>query len=148
MQLENNILKGAVGLVRVICGKKGTGKTKIMLDTANEIVKYDKGVVVFIDPTESHMYNLDKKIRYVNLNEFSVNGFKSLLAFIQGAISQNYDIDVVFIDALFKINSENIDENEEFFIEIEQISSRYDIDFYISVSADRLNCPVYLEKYV
>lgn len=135
-------------MVRVICGKKGTGKTKIMLDTANEIVKYDKGVVVFIDPTESHMYNLDKRIRYVNLKEFSVKGFKSLLAFIQGAISQNYDIDVVFIDALFKINSENVDENEEFFTTIEQISTRYDIDFYISVSADRLKCPAYLEKYV
>ena len=135
-------------MFRVICGKKGTGKTKIMLDTANEIVKYDKGVVVFIDPTESHMYNLDKRIRYVNLKEFSVKGFKSLLAFIQGAISQNYDIDVVFIDALFKINSENVDENEEFFTTIEQISTRYDIDFYISVSADRLKCPAYLEKYV
>lgn len=135
-------------MVKVICGKKGTGKTKIMLDSANEICKHDKGVVVFIDPTESHMYNLDKKIRYVNLKEYMINSAQTLLAFIKGAISQNYDIDVIFIDSLYKINSEENDQNEMFFKEISNISKQYNIDFYISVSVDKTSCPGYIEKYV
>ncbi len=135
-------------MVKVICGKKGTGKTKIMLDSANEICKHDKGVVVFIDPTESHIYNLDKKVRYVNLKEYKINSALTLLAFIKGAISQNYDIDVIFIDSLYKINSESDDQNELFFKEIGIISKQSEIDFYISVSVDKNSCPNYIEKYV
>ena len=135
-------------MVKVIYGKKGTGKTKIMLDSANEICKHDKGVVVFIDPTESHMYYLDKKIRYVNLKEYKINSATTLVAFIKGALSQNYDIDVIFIDSLYKINTENNDQNKFFFDEIETISKQANIDFYVSVSVDKRSCPAYIEKYV
>jgi thymidine kinase len=135
-------------MVRVICGKKGSGKTKIMLDTANEIVAHDKGVVVFMDPTESHMYNLDKRIRYVDLKEYKIEGSKALTAFILGGLSQNYDIDVIFIDALFKVNSDNDKDNAEFFKQIENISTEHNVDFYISVSADKETCPSYLAKYI
>jgi len=135
-------------MVRVICGKKGSGKTKIMLDTANEIVSHDKGIVVFMDPTESHMYNLDKRIRYVDLKEYRIQGAKALTAFILGGLSQNYDIDVIFIDALFKVNSDNEKDNAEFFQQIENISTEHNVDFYISVSADKETCPSYLAKYI
>jgi thymidine kinase len=135
-------------MVRVICGKKGSGKTKIMLDTANEIVAHDKGVVVFMDPTESHMYNLDKRIRYVDLKEYKIEVSKALTAFILGGLSQNYDIDVIFIDALFKVNSDNDKDNAEFFKQIENISTEHNVDFYISVSADKETCPSYLAKYI
>jgi hypothetical protein len=135
-------------MIRVICGIKGSGKTKIMLDTANDLVKSDKGVVVFIDPTESHMYDLDKKIRYVNLKEFRINSAAKLAAFILGSISQNYDIDVIFIDALFRVNTQNDAENSLFFEEIENISTKHNVDFYISASVDRNNCPSYMQKYI
>jgi len=135
-------------MIRVICGRKGSGKTKIMLDTANEVVQDDKGLVVFIDPTGSHMYNLDKKIRYVNLQEYYIENSKALVAFIKGAISQNYDIDVIFIDALFRINSDNEEEIGSFFREIENISTQHGVDFYITVSTDRDACPSYLNKYI
>jgi hypothetical protein len=135
-------------MIKVICGIKGSGKTKIMLDTANELVKNDKGVVVFIDPTESHMYDLDKKIRYVNLKEFKINSAAKLAAFMLGSISQNYDIDVIFIDALFRVNTQNEGENALFFEEIENISTKYNVDFYISASVDRNICPPYMQKYI
>jgi hypothetical protein len=135
-------------MIKAVCGIKGSGKTKIMLDTANELVKSDKGVIVFIDPTASHMYDLDKKIRYVNLKEFKIESAKMLAAFILGSISQNYDIDVILIDALFRVNTQNEEENAWFFEQLDYVSTRYNVDFYISASVDRNLCPSYLKKYI
>ena len=94
------------------------------------------------------MYNLDKKVRYVNLKEYRIKGAQNLLSFIKGSLSQNYDIDVIFIDSLYKITTENDEQNEFFFKEIENISLKHELDFYLSVSADKNSCPSYIQKYI
>ena len=56
-------------MVQIIAGRKGKGKTKYLLDMANTAVKEAKGSIVYLDKSSKHMYELNNKIRLINVAE-------------------------------------------------------------------------------
>ena len=84
-------------MIKVFYGKKGTGKTKHMLENANGIVVNAKGNVVYIDDSNEQMMKLAREIRFVNVKDYPVQGADSFLGFICGVASQNYDTLTIFI---------------------------------------------------
>ena len=87
-------------MIKVISGEKGTGKTKIILDSVNESVKTAKGNVVFIQQKKGYSANIDFNVRCVYTEDYSVKGVAGLIGFIDGLMAGNSDIEYIFIDGI------------------------------------------------
>ena len=135
-------------MVKFIIGLKGSGKTKRMIDMANEATKNLDGSVVYIDRDKKHIYDLDRAIRFIETGEFHMTSLKSFYGFVCGVISQNYDIQKIFIDG-HKLISEAKDECMEEFTEgLKKLAEQYNIDFVISCSRAKENIPKFIEPFI
>jgi hypothetical protein len=134
-------------MIKVIYGEKGMGKTKILIDTANKIAQEAKGDVVFIDDSTQLMYDLKHKVRFVNVSEFPPMGSEGFFGFICGILSQNYDIEGIFIDGLNYITKKKAADLELFFKNLHEIVEKVNIDFYITINGVNEELPVFLEQY-
>ena len=85
-------------MIQIICGEKGKGKTKEMLLKANEAVKDAQGVIVYIDKSAKHMYELNNHIRLINITEYPVDTYEGFVGFVSGLLSGNHDIECIFFD--------------------------------------------------
>lgn len=125
-------------MVKLLIGKKGAGKTKSMIDMANEKSEQSNGSVIFINKNQRLMYDLKYKIRVVCMEEFEhITNSDEYIGFLYGIISSDHDIETVFIDSILKhadINAENI---PEFLGRLDKISKKYEIEFVVSLSAEK-----------
>ena len=129
-------------MVCIICGEKGKGKTKATLDLANETAAKSDGFVVYLDKSTKHMFELDNKIRLINMREYPVCNFNGVIGFISGLISGNHDIDNIFFDNLLRVaDIENEKEKISEFIGILEKLGGDDINFYISIALDKNDLP-------
>ena len=135
-------------MIKVFYGKKGTGKTKHMLESANALAKESNGTVVYIDDSNEQMMKLSHKIRFINILDYPVSGVEPFLGFLCGVASQNYDIETVFIDGLTYIVHENPESLKTFFDGLEKISAEHNAHFYISINGDENNIPDFIAPYV
>lgn len=135
-------------MIKVICGEKGTGKTKIMVDTANSLSVKSTGDIVFIDDSKQLIYDLKPRIRFINITDYPLSGAGELLGFLCGIIATDYDVDSIFIDRLVYILKQEAGLLEEFFVRLERISQELKVDFYLSVSAAGDKLPGFLKKYM
>ena len=127
-------------MIKIVAGLKGSGKTKKIIDDANNTVKTAKGNVVFIEKSNQLMYDLDRNIRLVDASEYSLQNYDRFTGFVKGLHAGNYDITNIYIDGLFKIVKDNTDETFEVFIkEIADFADRTGIEFFISASMDPAN---------
>ncbi|MBP3359374.1 MAG: twitching motility protein PilT [Clostridia bacterium] len=137
-------------MVELIIGKKGTGKTKHLIENVNTAVSVAKGNVVFISNSNSrNMYDISTKVRMADTSEFDIESYAELLGFICGIVSGNFDITNIFIDGIFKIvGTDNLDHFEEFLNRLDAMSVKFNISFVITVSIDAADAPEYFKKYV
>ena len=125
-------------MVQIIAGRKGKGKTKYLLDMANTAVKEAKGSIVYLDKSSKHMYELNNKIRLINVAEFSVNLF---IGFICGIISQDHDLEAMYLDSFLKLAGLEGEDITATLAELDQISTKYHVNFVLSVSMDGEELP-------
>ena len=90
-------------MIQIIFGKKGSGKTKRILDMANASVKEAKGNVLFVDDDKSYTLSLKPQIRFIDASEYEVKGTDPFYGFLAGILAGNYDIGVIYIDAFLKL---------------------------------------------
>lgn len=135
-------------MIKIITGKTGEGKTKLMIEAANQQVTSLKGNAIYIDSSINHRYALSHKIRLIEASAYPLKSRSSFIGFLCGIISANHDIEVVFIDELFKITQCSIDEISTFFEEIKMLSERYQIEFVIGTSCSRNDLPQHLTPYL
>jgi len=134
-------------VIQVIHGKKGSGKTKRIIDMANDAIKNQKGDVVFVDDDNRYMFDLRHEIRFVNAGEYSISGPEMFYGFLCGMMAQNFDVAAVFIDAFLKLVNVKPDETEWFFRNLESLGEKRNITFVLSVSCDDADAPDYIRKY-
>lgn len=122
-------------MIQILAGEKGEGKTKRLIDMANIAAKTAKGDIIFIDDDKRHMYDLNYKIRLIETNGFIMYDQKVFLGFICGILSQNRDIEKIYIDGLKNIiRSLPAEDLEEFICSVEKLSGFAHVDFTIIVS--------------
>lgn len=131
-------------MVHIISGEKGKGKTKVVLNKANETVKSSVGNVVFLDKDASHMYELDTKIRLINVKDFMVGSSGEFIGFICGIISQDHDLESIFLDSFLKISLTDIKTMESVLDKLILISEKFNIEVFLSLSVKSSEVP---EKY-
>lgn len=134
-------------MVKLIVGKKGSGKTKAMLDSVNNAVDIEHGNVVFIARENRHMFDVKNGVRLVDVAEGGMADFSEFRGFIKGIMSQNYDITHIYIDSMLKIVAS--DEGlVDFADTLDEICKSNDIKFTITISADKSELPEEIHKYI
>lgn len=124
-------------MVKLIVGRKGTGKTKKMIDLSNQANKENSGSVVFIVKDDRLKHDLDSDIRMIVMDEFEyVTNIDEYIGFIYGILSSNYDIEEIYIDSILKHADITIRDLTVFIKRLQFISEKNGIDFIVSVSAD------------
>ncbi|MCL2436865.1 MAG: hypothetical protein FWD00_02380 [Clostridiales bacterium] len=125
-------------MVSLLIGRKGTGKTKRMIDFANESMETAKGSIVFIKKSHRAMYDLKYRIRVVCMEEYEgISNSDEYIGFIYGIISSDHDIEKIYIDSI--VNPANIQTFDlpEFLKRLNQISETFGADFIVSISAEK-----------
>lgn len=134
-------------MVELLIGKKGTGKTKSLFEKMNNALSVAKGNVVFISNSTSNMYDISSKVRMADTSDFEIQTYSEFLGFICGIISRDYDITNIFVDGTFKIvGSDDLDGFEEFLSRLQEVSTKFNISFVLSVSIDADAAPDYIKK--
>ena len=134
-------------VIQIIFGKKGSGKTKRILDMANASVKEAKGNVLFVDDDKSYTLSLKPQIRFIDASEYEVKGTEPFYGFLAGILAGNYDISVIYVDAFLKLVKAQPDELETFFAKLERLVANANCDLVISFSEDAANVPECIRKY-
>ena len=135
-------------MVQITAGKKGKGKTKHLLDMANQGVKEATGSIVYLDKSSKHMYELSNKIRLINVNEYPLSGSQGFIGFLCGIISQDHDIETMFLDSFLKLASLEGEDIADTITTLETISDKYAVNFVLSVSMDAADMPESAQKDV
>lgn len=118
-------------MVQLIVGKKGKGKTKHLLDKVNTEVQTASGNIVYLDKSTKHMYELNNKIRLIDVSAYLINNSDEFIGFISGIISQDHDLQQMYFDSFLKIACLPDDNIEPIIQKLEKISSTFNIDFII-----------------
>ena len=135
-------------MVSIIAGEKGKGKTKILLEKANEAVSKANGSVIYLDKSSKHMYELNNKIRLINVSEFPIMSADGFIGFLSGLISSDHDIEAIFLDSFLKLSVlEGLDITSTI-DRIETLGEKYGIEFVLSVSMDVNALPENAKKKV
>ncbi len=134
-------------MVELLIGKKGTGKTKALIEKVNNALTVAKGNVVYISNSGENMFDIKSKVRMANTSDFNIASYEEFIGFISGIVSRDYDITNIFVDGIFKIvASDNLDGFEAFLTKLEAMGQKFNISFVISVSIDAETAPDYIKK--
>ena len=136
-------------MLKLIIGKKGTGKTKQLIDGINEAVNTEKGHIVFVNNGTRHVFDLSSKVRLIDTSEYSIKKYNTFYGFLCGVMAQDHDISYVFVDGINKIIPEDdILKNDELFENLNAISEQHGVNIIITVSVDVDDAPEYMKKYL
>ena len=128
-------------MIQIIAGLKGKGKTKYLIQKANEDVKTANGNVVYLDKNNKHMYELSNKIRLINLSDYPVDTYDAFLGFISGVISQDHDLEAMYLDSFITVSCVTEEYIGFVLSKLSDISSRFNVNFTISISVDADRLP-------
>ena len=129
-------------MIRFLVGEKGEGKTKRLIELANERVKTADGNLVFIERDSSHMYDLHHGVRYVETASFPLSNYREFIGFICGILSQNNDIEEIFVCAYAKVVRDSSNESLVKMVnKLDELSRMNEVDFSISITANLEDLP-------
>ncbi|MBR3494668.1 MAG: twitching motility protein PilT [Clostridia bacterium] len=135
-------------MIQIIAGKKGSGKTKRLIDMTNQTAHDSDHDVLFLDDDNRYMFDIDHKVRFINAGEYHVHTAEMFLGFICGMLSQNFDVGTIFIDAFVKLCRTDLGSSQWLFEALEELSARHNVNFVLSISADPATLPEFIQKYV
>ena len=128
-------------MVQIIAGRKGKGKTKHLLDMANNGIKAATGSIVYLDKSSKHMYELNNRIRLINVNEYPVASSQGFIGFICGIISQDHDLETMYLDSFLKLSCLEGEEISDTYMTLKNIGEKYHVTFVLSISMDAAELP-------
>lgn len=128
-------------MLELIIGAKGKGKTRKMVEKANNESKITNGSIIYIDKSNKHMYELSNMIRLINLHEFTIGSKSAFIGFIQGLISSNHDLTHIFLDNFMWLACIEKDGVAEVLDEMYDLSEKYNITFVISTAIEKNEVP-------
>ena len=136
-------------MIQILVGEKGEGKTKRLIDMSNEAGKLSDGHIVFIDDDNRHMYDLHYNIRFVDTTGFVIEDQRIFFGFICGILSQDGDIEKIYIDGLNNIIKYMTDDDLFAFInELERLSEKANVDFIMTISRNKETVPEAIKSYL
>lgn len=125
-------------MIKLIIGRKGSGKTKKLADMVNEAAAASLGNVVCIEKGDTLTYSVTHKARLIDAESYSISGYDEYYGMVAGIKAGNNDVTHIFGDATLRIGERDFDKLAAFFKRISEIS---DVEFVFTVSADKEDIP-------
>lgn len=135
-------------MIQLIIGEKGKGKTKVLLDKANTEIKTANGNIVYLDKSAQHMYELNNKIRLIDVTGFPITNSDEFIGFICGIISQDHDLEQMYLDSFLKIAALEGQDATAALDKLEKISKKYSVNFIISISLTKEQLPESMKESI
>lgn len=133
-------------MVKLIAGKKGSGKTKHLIEAIHTAEKESKGNVVAIQYGSSLNIDIYHKIRLINIEDYKIGNYDDMYGFVAGLLASNYDTTDIFVDGILRIAGRDLDKISDMFDRIAAISENVNIVF--TISADAADLPESVKKYL
>ena len=125
-------------MVKMIMGHKGSGKTKRMIELANEKIEKSQGNVIYINKNHRLTYDLKYRIRVICMEDFvHITNSDEYIGFLYGVLGMDRDVDTVFIDGVLRHADITLGNMPEFIDRLKDISAEYQTEFIVSVSASK-----------
>lgn len=128
-------------MVQLIVGVKGKGKTKVLLDKVNSQIQTVEGNIVYLDKSTKHMYELNNKVRLVDVSEYMLDSADAFVGFVLGILSQDHDLQQMYLDSFLKVAHLEGADITETIQKLEKISEKFKVDFTLSVSLEADEVP-------
>jgi len=135
-------------MVQLIVGKEGKGKTKQLLERVNSEIKTASGNIVFLDRNDKHMFELNNKVRLVNVAEYDFTNSSEFLGFVCGILSQDHDIEQMYIDAVLKVARTDKSELAPVVKRLAIIGQKFNVKFVASVTLDASDIAEEIREYI
>lgn len=128
-------------MVQIIAGNKGKGKTKVLLEKVNASIKEAHGTIVYLDKNTKHMFELNNRVRLIDVSQYPISSYEGFLGFVSGIISQDHDLQEMYLDSFLTIAHVKDDMIEKAVNDLSLIGQKYDVTFILSVSRDKEHLP-------
>ena len=128
-------------MISLIIGRKGTGKTKKLIDRVNEAATSSPGNVVCIEKEQKLTFDISHSVRLIDTDVYGVNGFDELYAFMCGICAANYDVTHIFVDATLKIGGRDYEGLIHFLDRISVISEETNTKLVFTIACDMNELP-------
>ena len=135
-------------MVKLIVGKKGKGKTKVLLDRVNGAVKEANGSIVYLDKSTKHMYELNNKVRLIDVSSYPLKNADEFVGFICGIISQDHDLEQIYLDSFLKVSKLEDADVTDTLDQLDKIGEKYGISIVVSISLDKEEIPEALQDKI
>ena len=135
-------------MIQVIAGKKGSGKTKRLIDLTNTTARDAVHDVIFLDDDNRYMFDVDHKVRFINAEDYHIHNADMFIGFLCGMLSSNFDIGTVFIDAFLNLCHTELQNTEGVVNTLAELGTKHSVDFVLSLSADPEELPEHLKQYL
>jgi hypothetical protein len=141
------IVKEEFYMVELIVGRKGKGKTKVLLERVNAAVKEVNGSIVYLDKNTKHMFELSNRVRLIDCSVYPIKNADEFVGFICGIISQDHDLEQIYLDSfLTTAKLEGLDVTNTL-SQLDAVGEKFGVKFIISMSLDENEVPQeYREK--
>ena len=135
-------------MVELIVGKKGKGKTKVLLDRVNNAVKEANGSIVYLDKSTKHMYELNNKVRLIDVSSYPLKNADEFVGFVCGIISQDHDLEQIYLDSFLKVSKLEDADVTDTLDQLDKIGEKYGISIVVSISLDKEEIPEALQDKI
>ena len=135
-------------MIQVIAGKKGSGKTKRLIDLTNATAREAAHDVIFLDDDNRYMFDVDHKVRFINAEDYHIHNADMFIGFLGGILSSNFDVGTIFIDAFLNLCHTKLAETEPVVKALAEFGTKHNVDFVLSLSADPEEIPPFLKQYL
>ena len=135
-------------MVQLIVGNKGKGKTKHLLEKVNTQVLDATGNIVYLDKNTKHMFELNNKVRLINVSDYMIASSDEFVGFLSGLISQDHDLQMMFLDNFLTIAYLDGKDITPVVDKLEKFGESFGVDFVLSVGMNEEELPEALKEKV
>ena len=134
-------------MVSLITGRKGSGKTKRLIEQVNKAVEASSGNVVCVEKERLLTYDINYRARLIENDFYKVSGYKAFYGFLSGICAGDHDITDILIDATLRIGGRDYEALADFLKKVDELGKMTDTAFTFTVSTDLENLPERMFAY-
>ena len=124
-------------MVNIMMGPEGSGKTKQLIGALNQAVQRESGSIVCIEKGDTLRFDVDHKVRLIDIKDYAYGGYPFLRGFISGLHAGNFDITHIFMDNLYKLaQSSDPKETENFLDWCSVFSAETSVAFTLTIAGE------------
>lgn len=135
-----------ITMIHYILGAKGAGKTKWLIDHANEDHEGGNGNIAFVEVDDDHIFSLDYNVRLINATEYDLTTLDEFYGFLCGMFAMDYDLQKVYVDGMYKVVDLSIDDLVDLAKRLEALGME-NREIYINVNYVEADFPAELKEY-